>query len=164
MILFASDYFTGQPITLPAGNAQAVNITINVTEGENVTFMCEIIPGVTLTLNVRLPGGSFVAALPGLRPPNLRLDGGQTFTFLNAQRRDNGIAFQCRGDGRNTTDIGVISVQCKLCNEAMCTEITAPFMHVRVPEEVQHLAIYWLVLELYLCKREYFFIVMFIHN
>lgn len=126
VILFTSDTITGQAITLPAGNVQeAVNITINVTEGGNVTFMCEIIPGVSLTLNVRLPGGSFVAALPGLRPPNLIVDGGQTFTFLNARREDNGIAFQCRGDGRNATDIGVISVQCKLCNEVMCTETTA---------------------------------------
>ena len=124
MILFTSDDFTGQVITLPAGNVQEA-VNINITEGENVTFMCEIIPDVSLTLNVRLPGGSFVAALPGLRPPNLRVDGGQTFTFLNAHRRDNGIAFQCHGDGRNATDIGVISVQCKLCNEVMCTDITA---------------------------------------
>ena len=87
MILFTSDDFTGQAITLPAGNVQeAVNISINVSEGENVTFMCEIITGVSLTLNDHLPGGSFVAALPGLRPPNFRVDGGQTFTFLGAQQ------------------------------------------------------------------------------
>ena len=57
-----------------------------------MTFMCDTIPDVSLTLNVRLPGGSFVAALPGVRPPNLRVDGGQTFTFFNVQQRDNGIS------------------------------------------------------------------------
>ena len=99
-----------------------------------MTFMCETIPGVSLTLNIRLPGGSFVAALPGA--PNLRVDGGQTFTFFNVQQRDNGIAFQCRGDGRNATDVGVVSVQCKLRNEVLCAQmtamhdVTAPFMLV----------------------------------
>lgn len=101
-----------------------------------MTFMCETIPDVSLTLYVRLPGGSFVAASPGVRPPNLGVDGGQTFTFFNAQRRDNGVAFQCRGDGRNATDVGVVSVQCKLHNEVLCTQMTAmcdvtvPFMLV----------------------------------
>lgn len=130
-------FFTGQVITLPARNIEeAVNVTINITEGENVTFMCETISDVSLTLYVRLPGGSFVAASPGVRPPNLRVDGGQTFTFFNAQRRDNGVAFQCRGDGRNATDVGVVSVQCKLHNEVLCTQMTAmcdvtvPFMLV----------------------------------
>ena len=101
-----------------------------------MTFMCDTIPDVSLTLNVRLPGGSFVAALSGVRPPNLRVDSGQTFTFSNVQQRDNGIAFQCRGDGRNATDVGVVSVQCKLRNEVLCAQmtamhdVTAPFMLV----------------------------------
>ena len=62
-------------------------------------------------LNVRFPGESFGTTLPS----NLREDDELTFTLVNVSQSNDGTEFQCRGGGAET-DIGVISMQSKLCN------------------------------------------------
>ena len=107
-----SDIFIGQPIPLHAAARveEPMEIGINVTEGGNVTFQCAMITA-TPTLNVRFPGEPFGTTLP----TNLREDDELTFTLVNVSQSNNGTEFQCRGGGAET-DIGVISVQSKLCS------------------------------------------------
>ena len=85
---------------------QALEVAINVIEGESVTFQCAAFP----TLSVRPPGSSIFGSTI---PPNLRALDPLTFELINISQSDNGTAFQCRG-GAGFTDIGVIIVLCKL--------------------------------------------------
>ena len=107
-----SDNFTGHgQITLNVSAdqrqapEQALEVAINVVEGESVTFRCQAFP----TLQHRPPGGSsFGTDLL----PNLRVIDSLTFELINVSQNDNGTAFQCH-TGAGFTDIGVIIVLCK---------------------------------------------------
>ena len=108
---FVSNNLTGQ-ITLNVAVDQgqdpdlAPEVTIDVVEGESVTFRCQAFP----TLNVRPSGSSIFGSN---LPPNFRTINSLTFELINVSRSDNGIAFQCRVVA-GFTDIGVINVLCKL--------------------------------------------------
>ena len=78
-----------------------------------MTFRCEIVGGITVS--VRLPGGTDIVST---LPANVMVDGTDnsvTITVVNAQRDENTLAFQCAAGGEST-DIGILTVYCKLCH------------------------------------------------
>ena len=108
LILSSVCFSTGQVVLRL--NEQDVSIVVN--EGNNVTFRCEIAG--TITVSIRPPeGGPFVTNLPA----SVMTDGRDdlvTITVVDAQRDNNTVAFHC-GVGGLVTNIGILTVYCKLC-------------------------------------------------
>ena len=55
-------------------------------------------------------------------PANVMTDGvddSVTITVVNAQRDDNTLVFLCVGAGGSFTDIGILTVYCKLCHRVL---------------------------------------------
>ena len=110
-------FSTGQaPVVLRPSQGAPQDVRIVVNEGNNVTFRCEITGDITVS--VRPPeGGRFMATLP-VNVMTVSGDNLVTITVVNAQRDENALAFQCAAGGP-FTDIGVLTVYCKLCRRVL---------------------------------------------